>query len=38
MVKKGDLAISQNTRRKVPKEFRSKVVLPASTSEPLCVF
>jgi uncharacterized protein with NRDE domain len=36
MVKKGDLVyIPQNTRISVPKEFRSKVALPASTSEPL---
>ena len=36
MVKKGDLVyIPQNTRISVPKEFRSKVALPASPSEPL---
>lgn len=36
MVKKGDLVyIPQNTRISIPKEFRSKVALPASTSEPL---
>jgi len=36
MVKKGDLVyIPQNTRISVPKEFRSKMALPASTSEPL---
>ena len=36
MVKKGDLVyIPQNTRISVPKEFRSKVALPASTPEPL---
>jgi len=36
MVKKGDLVYKpQNTRISVPKEFRSKVALPASTSEPL---
>jgi len=35
-VKKGDLVyIPQNTRISVPKEFRSKMALPASTSEPL---
>jgi uncharacterized protein with NRDE domain len=36
MVKKGDLVyIPQNTRISVPKEFRSKMALPASTPEPL---
>jgi len=35
-VKKGDLVyIPQNTRISVPKEFRSKMALPASTPEPL---